>query len=87
MNDNELNLLDHREIERAIKLMQKYAHLPQTGRMDQRTMDIMKSPRCGVPDVKSSTTKYRRSITKRFAVYGSKWDKSPITWKYVYFFK
>nr|XP_027203761.1 matrix metalloproteinase-2-like [Dermatophagoides pteronyssinus] len=83
MNDNELNLLDHREIERAIKLMQKYAHLPQTGRMDQRTMDIMKSPRCGVPDVKSSTTKYRRSITKRFAVYGSKWDKSPITWNLI----
>lgn len=91
MSDNELNLLSHKEFEKSIKLMQKYAHIPQTGQIDGRTIAVMKLPRCGVPDVEndrfeeSSSLKRhrRRSITKRFAVYGPKWDKSPITWKYV----
>ncbi|XP_075591773.1 matrix metalloproteinase-25 isoform X3 [Dermatophagoides farinae] len=86
MGDNELNLLDHKELERAIKLMQKFAHIPQTGRMDANTVAVMKSPRCGVPDIvnnvqSSSSSKYHRS--KRFAVYGPKWKKMPIKWNLI----
>lgn len=102
MNHNEFNLISNEEMERAIKMMQKYASIPQTGKMDRLTMKMMRAPRCGMPDVVSelrlpvrrnntnarynarsnirSNARYRIR-SKRFVVYGPKWNKSPIFWK------
>ncbi|XP_053347984.1 72 kDa type IV collagenase [Clarias gariepinus] len=35
----------------TLKKMQKFFALPETGEIDQKTVEIMKRPRCGVPDV------------------------------------
>uniref|UniRef100_A0A671R261 72 kDa type IV collagenase n=1 Tax=Sinocyclocheilus anshuiensis TaxID=1608454 RepID=A0A671R261_9TELE len=35
----------------TLKKMQKFFALPETGDIDQKTVEIMKKPRCGVPDV------------------------------------
>ncbi|XP_072374374.1 72 kDa type IV collagenase [Scyliorhinus torazame] len=35
----------------TLKKMQKFFGLPQTGELDSETVDVMKKPRCGVPDL------------------------------------
>ena len=41
-------------VKNAIKQMQKYGGLNQTGIIDEKTLELMSSPRCGVPDVAES---------------------------------
>ncbi|KAF2363390.1 Hemopexin-like repeat protein [Trinorchestia longiramus] len=38
-------------LKESIKTVQKFGDLPQTGELDDVTLQLMKSPRCGVPDV------------------------------------
>ena len=65
--------------------MQKYANIPQTGELDAKTIQKIKSPRCGLPDVIENHYKYdvnrQHYRQKRFVTYGPKWTKSPITWR------
>ncbi|NWT59731.1 MMP7 protein, partial [Erythrocercus mccallii] len=58
-------------IEERIKQMQKFFHLPITGKLDKETEEIMKRPRCGLPDVAEYQT-----------FSGSpKWKKTHLTYK------
>ncbi|CAL8323303.1 unnamed protein product [Merluccius merluccius] len=41
---------------RALKRLQRQMGLEETGRLDKTTLDTMKQPRCGVPDVRSYKT-------------------------------
>jgi hypothetical protein len=59
---------------RAIKDFQRFAHLPETGVLDDATKEKMLAPRCGMPDKSNKLTR---------ASFYSKWDKNTITWKYV----
>jgi len=59
---------------RALVDFQDYAHLPQTGELDEATKEKMAAPRCGMSDVSKS---------KNRASFYSKWDKDVITWKYI----
>uniref|UniRef100_G1KVT7 Peptidase metallopeptidase domain-containing protein n=2 Tax=Anolis carolinensis TaxID=28377 RepID=G1KVT7_ANOCA len=56
-------------IEEQLKEMQKYFHLNVTGKMDDRTMEVMHQPRCGVPDV----SEFRRGPAK--------WGKNVLTYR------
>jgi hypothetical protein len=60
------------EVREGIKMFQLYAGIPMTGKVDDKTMEMMLLPRCGMPDFgKSDRTKRRR----RYAVQGSIWRK------------
>uniref|UniRef100_A0A1B0DAP0 Peptidase metallopeptidase domain-containing protein n=1 Tax=Phlebotomus papatasi TaxID=29031 RepID=A0A1B0DAP0_PHLPP len=61
----------------AIKLVQKYGGIPQTGAVDDETLKLMTSPRCGVGDLDGSNSRWRR---KRFVVGGRGWQKRQITY-------
>ncbi len=81
------------EMTLAVKKMQKYAAVNQTGRLDQATVKMMKTPRCGVHDEPEEIMDTRLESTdplgegnqrqKRYAVAGlaHKWDKTDLTYK------
>uniref|UniRef100_A0A8C9SYW7 72 kDa type IV collagenase n=1 Tax=Scleropages formosus TaxID=113540 RepID=A0A8C9SYW7_SCLFO len=55
----------------TLKKMQKFFSLPETGEIDQRTVEIMKKPRCGVPDV----------ANYNFFPSKPKWGKNTLTYR------
>ncbi|XP_059617063.1 matrix metalloproteinase-14-like isoform X2 [Phlebotomus argentipes] len=59
----------------AIKMVQKYGGIPQTGAVDDRTIKLMTSPRCGVRDLHAASAR-----RKRFVVGGRGWQKRQITY-------
>ncbi|XP_058812024.1 matrix metalloproteinase-2-like [Topomyia yanbarensis] len=62
----------------AIKNIQHYGALPETGQLDQRTIQLMSSPRCGVVDLGHHQ---ENSIRHRRYVIGSEsWRKRKITY-------
>uniref|UniRef100_A0A147BPY1 Putative matrix metalloproteinase n=2 Tax=Ixodes ricinus TaxID=34613 RepID=A0A147BPY1_IXORI len=69
------NLRTEEGFRAALRRMQKFAGLPPTGRLDQATARMMKARRCGVPDVIGHAERVRR-----YALQGSKWDKTHLTW-------
>lgn len=54
------------DIGKAIKNFQKFFALPVTGELDEATLEQMKKPRCGVPDVNNNGRVKRRSSYKRW---------------------
>uniref|UniRef100_A0A8C4ZY64 72 kDa type IV collagenase n=2 Tax=Gadus morhua TaxID=8049 RepID=A0A8C4ZY64_GADMO len=54
-----------------LKEMQKFYKLPETGEIDSNTVEIMKKPRCGVPDVANYNFFHRKP----------QWQKNAITYR------
>ncbi|KAM3859597.1 matrix metalloproteinase-25 [Diretmus argenteus] len=65
-------------IERAIRIMQRYGGIQETGKLDGETLKLMSTPRCSLPDVVSEDMLKRRR--KRYALSGLQWDKTDLTW-------
>uniref|UniRef100_A0A452SMY2 72 kDa type IV collagenase n=1 Tax=Ursus americanus TaxID=9643 RepID=A0A452SMY2_URSAM len=57
----------------TLKKMQKFFGLPQTGELDQSTIETMRKPRCGNPDV----------ANYNFFPRKPKWDKNQITYRII----
>uniref|UniRef100_A0A670J1S2 72 kDa type IV collagenase n=1 Tax=Podarcis muralis TaxID=64176 RepID=A0A670J1S2_PODMU len=55
----------------TLKKMQKFFGLPETGELDQNTIDTMKKPRCGNPDV----------ANYNFFPRKPKWEKNLVTYR------
>uniref|UniRef100_A0A7N8WK23 72 kDa type IV collagenase n=1 Tax=Mastacembelus armatus TaxID=205130 RepID=A0A7N8WK23_9TELE len=55
----------------TLKKMQKFFSLPETGEIDSKTVEIMKKPRCGVPDVANYNFFHRKPM----------WQKKDITYR------
>ncbi|XP_054724266.1 matrix metalloproteinase-25-like [Uloborus diversus] len=58
----------------AVQKMQLFGGLPQTGELDEATLNLTKAPRCGVPDV----LKTQRS--KRYIIGSQGWRKKKLTY-------
>lgn len=55
----------------TLKQMQKFFSLQETGEIDAKTVEIMKKPRCGVPDVANYNFFARKPM----------WQKKDITYR------
>lgn len=75
------NLRAEDQLRDAIRSLQKNGHIPETGRIDERTRLLLKSPRCGVPDFDTSDFRGRNSRSKRFVIQGQKWSTENVTWR------
>ncbi|TRY82689.1 hypothetical protein DNTS_007593 [Danionella cerebrum] len=68
-------------IEQAIKEMQRFAGLRETGNLDSETLQLMNTPRCSLPDIISSADMLKKRRRKRrYATTGLRWKKSELTW-------
>ncbi|EFA09264.2 matrix metalloproteinase-2 [Tribolium castaneum] len=74
--DGAFALRTEESVRDAIKDMQEFAGIPVTGRLDERTLKLLNTPRCGMPD-KNKQTSGRR---KRFTLHGQKWPYTNLTW-------
>lgn len=59
----------------TLKRMQRFFKLNVTGTLDRDTVEVMKKPRCGVPDVAEYS----------FLSSNSKWSTNKITYRFVFF--
>lgn len=68
-------------IENAIRIMQRFGGVPETGLLDSETLKLMSTPRCSLPDiVGGEDMRRRRRRRKRYALSGLKWHKTDLTW-------
>uniref|UniRef100_T1GMT2 Peptidoglycan binding-like domain-containing protein n=1 Tax=Megaselia scalaris TaxID=36166 RepID=T1GMT2_MEGSC len=58
----------------------KFGNIPQTGVIDDATEELIRTPRCGVPDVIKRLSIKVSNRVKRFILQGSKWDHLDLTW-------
>lgn len=79
------NLRAEDQLRDAIRSLQKYGHIPVTGRIDERTRMLLKAPRCGVPDFDTSDfrarSRHHSTRSKRFVIQGQKWSNENVTWR------
>uniref|UniRef100_A0A3Q2YM70 Matrix metallopeptidase 17 n=1 Tax=Hippocampus comes TaxID=109280 RepID=A0A3Q2YM70_HIPCM len=64
---------------KAIKAMQKFGGLKETGVFDQATLGLMKTPRCSLPDVAETEVTVGRR--KRSPSPPNKWKKRHLSWR------
>ncbi|KAL7854088.1 hypothetical protein AOLI_G00209320 [Acnodon oligacanthus] len=64
---------------KAIKAMQRFGGLEETGVLDQATLGLMKTPRCSLPDMSAPETvtgRRRRALAPQ-----NKWNKRHLSWR------
>ncbi|KAJ7984490.1 hypothetical protein DPEC_G00355360 [Dallia pectoralis] len=66
-------------IEQAIRQMQRFGGIQETGRLDEDTLFLMNTPRCSLPDVVGTEDMLKRR-KKRYALSGLRWDRTDLTW-------
>ncbi|XP_050533432.1 matrix metalloproteinase-2-like [Daktulosphaira vitifoliae] len=71
------SLISTEAIMDALKLVQKFGGLKETGNLNNETLKLMKSKRCGVSDVDQSKSQMRK---KRFSISSSGWNKRSLSY-------
>ncbi|EDO48606.1 predicted protein, partial [Nematostella vectensis] len=72
------HLRTREELTKAIRMLQRFAGLNETGVMDAATIAQMGKSRCGMPDF-SPADKARRK--KRYQLHGTFWKKNDLTYR------
>ncbi|XP_034050453.1 matrix metalloproteinase-17 isoform X2 [Thalassophryne amazonica] len=68
-------------IEKAIRVMQRFGGVKETGVLDSETLKLMSTPRCSLPDIVGDEDMLKkRRRRKRYALSGLKWHKTDLTW-------
>ena len=62
-----------------MKDLQAFAGLAQTGELDEATVELMRTPRCGVRDIIGHGATARRR--RRYVLQGSRWRVSSLTYR------
>uniref|UniRef100_A0A182Y9D6 Peptidoglycan binding-like domain-containing protein n=1 Tax=Anopheles stephensi TaxID=30069 RepID=A0A182Y9D6_ANOST len=81
------NLRTIEELQHAVRSLQSYGGLEPTGTIDEATLELMRKPRCGSPDVSDSLdfqpSNDVRLLTRvrRYIIQGQKWQNSIVTWR------
>ncbi|XP_071535909.1 matrix metalloproteinase-2-like isoform X2 [Panulirus ornatus] len=79
--DKDVDLLfTSQSLEEAIKRMQKFGNIPQTGVIDNATIELMQTPRCGLPDLDPEEFHTQHIRRKRYIVGGEGWKKRRLTY-------
>jgi hypothetical protein len=72
-----------KDLPRAIRKIQKVLDEPVDGIFSDKMMDIMTKPRCGTEQPYNETAaKAPAELHKRYVVWGSKWAKTTLTWRF-----
>ncbi|XP_059226458.1 matrix metalloproteinase-2-like [Stomoxys calcitrans] len=78
-------LRTEKQFKDAIRNLQRFGHIPETGELDSETKKLIKRPRCGVGDsnqtLSFSPDNLHHGRMKRYALQGPKWDKTDLTWR------
>ncbi|XP_070543592.1 matrix metalloproteinase-14-like [Ptychodera flava] len=67
------------ELEEGIKRFQRMANITVTGEMDDKTMEMMNRPRCGMPDMMGTMDEGRRQ--RRYSAGPVAWPKNDLTYR------
>lgn len=72
----------HSKLERkhAIKEFQEFYGIKPTGKLNKKTVKIMKEPRCGIPDVRIKDP-YSPITQFHYYKYYPRWRRSILTWR------
>lgn len=82
------NLRTETQLFSAIKSLQRFGNIPETGVIDDATQELMRRPRCGQPDHPSMDfsadnmlRKRYHGRKKRYVIQGPKWPNTNLTWR------
>lgn len=80
------NLRTETQLNEAIKTLQRFGNIPETGIIDDATRQLMRRPRCGHPDIVNSadfsaTNTFGERRRKRYVIQGAKWPNTRVTWR------
>lgn len=63
-------------VRQALRELQQFSGLPVTGKLDDKTIELLKRPRCGRPDIEPHPQR-----RKRFMLQGQRWPYTNLTWR------
>merc|ERR1711874_191636 len=69
----------NRYVKSAVRDFQAFAGINQTGQLDDLTIELMETPRCGVRDIIGHGATARRK--KRYVLQGSRWQVKHLTYR------
>ncbi|XP_058627285.1 matrix metalloproteinase-25 [Onychostoma macrolepis] len=73
-------------IEKAVRKMQCFAGIEETGKLDHATLEVMARPRCSLPDTIISedllkgNRRGKEKMKRRYTLPRLSWNKTDITW-------
>jgi predicted Zn-dependent protease len=80
VKDSDESFFDE-NVEIALRKYQNNFKLPVTGIIDNKTINQIKLPRCGVPDFYPEQNKDSKTSVLKFLIQGNSWDKKNITYR------
>ncbi|XP_058466558.1 matrix metalloproteinase-2-like [Malaya genurostris] len=85
------NLRTMDQLKQAVRQFQSFANLNPTGDINRETLELMRKPRCGAPDLPNSPDfqpsnslhpqHYQHRRHRRFVIQGQKWEHPIVTWR------